>query len=179
MEPGAELYQRYLDGDRRAFDAIIETYSPALIAFCNRFVQDENAAEDIAIDALADLLVHPHRFNFTVSLKTYLFMLGRSRAINYARRRGRFQMVPLEEAAAVAGRLTPEEQLLSQEAATHLQKALDALPESMRLAIHLVCFQEMNYTEAAAVMKKTPKQVDNLLYRARKKLREALQKEGA
>ena len=37
---------------------------------------------------------------------------------------------------------------------------------------------EMTYDEAAKVMKKTKKQVDNLLYRAKKELRTILGKDG-
>ncbi|MBR2220459.1 MAG: hypothetical protein IJ974_05730, partial [Phascolarctobacterium sp.] len=35
----------------------------------------------------------------------------------------------------------------------------------------LIYFEEMTYEEAAKVMKKNRKQVDNLLYRAKKELR--------
>ncbi len=58
-----------------------------LVFFINGFVHDPHTAEDIAIDAFSDLVVHRHRYNFRVSLKTYLYMVGRSRALDYLRRR--------------------------------------------------------------------------------------------
>ena len=48
----------------------------------------------------------------------------------------------------------------------------------MRAVVHLIYFEEMTYAEAAKVMKKTVKQVDNLLYRAKKALRITLGKDG-
>jgi RNA polymerase sigma-70 factor (ECF subfamily) len=44
--------------------------------------------------------------------------------------------------------------------------------------VHLIYFENMTYEEAAGVMKKNRKQVDNLLYRAKKELRIILGKGG-
>ena len=43
--------------------------------------------------------------------------------------------------------------------------------------MHLVYFEELTYRETAQVMKKTEKQVDNLLYRAKTALRTQLGKD--
>ena len=48
----------------------------------------------------------------------------------------------------------------------------------MRDLKHLIYFEDMTYEEAAKVMKKNRKQVDNLLYRAKKELRIILGKDG-
>ena len=48
----------------------------------------------------------------------------------------------------------------------------------MQLAVHLYFFEEMSYEEIAQVMRKNRKQVDNLLYRAKKELRILLGKDG-
>ena len=53
-----------------------------------------------------------------------------------------------------------------------------SLPEDMRTAVYLVYFEDMTYREAAKVMKKNRKQIDNLLYRAKKELRNILEKDG-
>ena len=44
----------------------------------------------------------------------------------------------------------------------------------MRAAVHLVYLEEMSYAQAARVMQKSQKQIDNLLYRAKKGLRRIL-----
>ena len=48
----------------------------------------------------------------------------------------------------------------------------------MRDLTHLYYFEGLSYAECGKIMKKTPKQVDNLLYRAKKELRSLLGKEG-
>ena len=85
MDNGASSYRRFLDGEESAFDDIMKELFRSLVFFIDRYVHDVHAAEDIAIDAFSDLVVHKHRYNFKVTLKTYLFMIGRSRALDYSK----------------------------------------------------------------------------------------------
>ena len=179
MDNGASSYRRFLDGDESAFDEIMKEYFDNLVFFIDRFVHDIHAAEDIAIDAFSDLVVNKHRYNFKVTLKTYLFMLGRSRALNYIKHRKVIDLVELSEAENVlAEQETLEEIVLADERKRVVNNALNTLPEDMRIVIHLVYFEDLTYDEAAKVMKKNRKQVDNLLYRAKKELRIILGKDG-
>ena len=179
MDNGASSYRRFLDGDESAFDDIMNELFYGLVFFIDRYVHDVHTAEDIAIDAFCDLVVHKHRYNFKVSLKTYLFMIGRSRALDYIRRRRIFAFEELSEAQSIPdGKRTPEEELLFDERSRLISSAVSKLPRDMRAAVHLIYFEDMTYKEAARVMKKTEKQIDNLLYRAKKELRIILGKDG-
>ena len=179
MDNGARSYRRFLDGDESAFDEIMKELFPGLVFFINRYLHDVSAAEDIAIDAFSDLVVYRHRYNFRVSLKTYLYMIGRSRALDYLKHRRVIGITELSEAQNMPdGEKTPEEFVLEDERRRRVNAAVAALPEEMRAAVHLIYFEEMTYEDAARVMKKTRKQVDNLLYRAKKELRRILGKEG-
>jgi len=179
MDNGASSYRRFLDGDESAFDEIMIGYRDNLTFFINRYVHDPDVAEDIAIDVFVQLLVHRHRYNFKTSLKTYLFMIGRSRAIDYLRRKNRFRMVDVDEVEAeLANEMTPEEFALGDERKRLVNEAIWKLPDEMRVAVHLVYFENLTYEEAAKVMKKNRKQVDNLLYRAKGLLRSIIGEEG-
>ncbi len=179
MDNGAGSYRRFLDGDESAFDDIMNELFRNLVFFLDRYVHDVHAAEDIAIDAFSDLIVHRHRYHFKVSLKTYLFMIGRSRALDYLKGQKRAVLVELSEAEEVqSDEKTLEELVLADERKRMINSALEQLPEDMRVAVHLIYFEEMTYEEAAKVMKKNRKQVDNLLYRAKKELRIILGEDG-
>lgn len=102
MDAAANSYRRFLDGDESAFEEIMQELFCGLVFFINGFVHDPHAAEDIAIDAFSDLVVHRHRYNFRVSLKTYLYMVGRSRALDYLRRRRILRFTELSEAHGLA-----------------------------------------------------------------------------
>ena len=179
MDNGASSYRRFLNGDESAFDDVMKELFDNLVFFVDRYVHDIHAAEDIAIDAFSDLVVNKHRYNFKVTLKTYLFMLGRSRALNYIKHRKVINFVELTEADnTLAEQETLEEIILSDERKRIVNNALELLPDDMRVVVHLIYFEDLTYDEAAKVMKKNRKQVDNLLYRAKKELRIILGKDG-
>ncbi len=179
MDNDASSYRRFLDGDERAFECIMKNLFRGLVFFIDGFVHDPHTAEDIAIDVFSDLVVYRHRYNFKVSLKTYLYMLGRSRALDHIKHRKIIDFVELSEADTVSDdRARLEETVLADDGKRQINAILGKLPEDMRVAIHLVYFEEMSYAEVAKVMKKNRKQVDNLLYRAKKELRILLGEEG-
>lgn len=179
MRSGESSYRRYLDGDEAAFDEILTLYRDSLTFFINRYVHDLDAAEDLAIDTFMHLIVHRLRYNFRTPLKTYLFMIARSRALDYLKHRGKIAMVELSEVeGTLSDGITLEEMILLDERKQALNRALAQLPEEMQLAVHLVYFEDLTYDDAAKVMRKSRKQVANLLYRAKEKLRAMLGKDG-
>lgn len=178
MDTAASSYRRYLNGEEEAFDEIVKELFDNLVFFIDRYVQDTAAAEDIAIDAFTELVVHKHRYNFKVTLKTYLFMIGRSRALNFLKHRKRLMETDLDQVQLSDDRQLLEERFICSERHRLLHAALAELPEQMRIAVHLVYFEGLSYEEAASVMKKSRKGIDNLLYRAKITLRTTLSKEG-
>ena len=71
-----------------------------------------------------------------------------------------------------------EELVLADERKRVINAALSKLSDDMRVAVHLIYFEDMTYEQAAKVMKKSSKHVDNLLYRAKKELRIILGEDG-
>ncbi len=163
MDNGACSYRRFLDGDESAFNDIMEQLFCKLVFFIDSYVHDIHAAEDIAIDTFSDLIVHKHRYNFKVTLKTYLYMIGRSRALDYIKHRKIINFTELKEAQNLTddGRIL-EEKILADERKRIINSAMSKLPDDMRAAVHHVYFEEMTYKETAKVMKKNIKQIDNL-----------------
>lgn len=177
MDNGAGSYRRFLNGDENAFDEIVVELFDKLVFFINRYVNDYHTAEDLAIDVFAYLIANKHRYNFKTSLKTYVFMLGKSRALNYIKHRKILSFTDImSEEDLCDESLSLEEKLLTDEKKRSLNTALLTLPQDMQIAVHLVYFEDLSYDEAAKIMKKSRKQVDNLLYRAKKQLRIILDK---
>lgn len=179
MDNGESSCRRFLDGDKSAFDDILKEYRQSLTFFIYRYVKNYHEAEDIAIDVFVEFLAHPKKYNFKTSLKTYLFMIGRSRALDFLRRNKRYKRAELQELDR-----NPEdsgslwEDFIKGERNRALNQAVVKLPEDMRIAVHLVYFEGLSYEEAGRVMKKSKKQIDNLLYRAKGKLKIALSEKG-
>lgn len=179
MDNGESSCRRFLDGDKSAFDDILKEYRQSLTFFIYRYVKNYHEAEDIAIDVFVEFLAHPKKYNFKTSLKTYLFMIGRSRALDFLRRNKRYKRAELQELDR-----NPEdsgslwEDFIKGERNRALNQAVVKLPEDMKIAVHLVYFEGLSYEEAGRVMKKSKKQIDNLLYRAKGKLKIALSEKG-
>lgn len=178
MRNGDSSYRRFLAGDENAFVEIVDEYREGLIFFLYRYVGDLHAAEDLAEDVFVEVLLHPKRFRFQCALKTWLFTIGHNKAVDFLRKTSRLQVVPLDEAERAAEVSNLEDALLNSEEKRMLNRALGEISEDYRMAIHLVYFEDLSHEEAAQVMKKNRKQVENLVYRGKQSLRKILEREG-
>lgn len=87
-------------------------------------------------------------------------------------------MVELSEAAQIPSDAPSLEELVLADARKiAVNQALEQLSDELKLAVHLVYFEQLSCEEAASIMKKTRKQVYNLLYRAKNTLRGILSQE--
>ena len=177
MDHGESSYRRFLEGDKNAFDEVFNLYYTPLTFFANRYVENVHDAEDIAINTLLELLLHPKRYNFRTPLKAYLFAIARNKSLNFLRDHRKDTVLPEDVEGELAENRSLAEELIKKEEHRALNQALGTLPAELRAAIHLVYFEELSYEQAAKVMGKSKKQIDNLLYRAKAILRDTLGKE--
>ena len=71
-----------------------------------------------------------------------------------------------------------EEDYIADESRRALHRAIGKLGEDSRAAVYLVFFEELSYEDAARVLGKNKKQIDNLIYRAKTALKKILTEEG-
>lgn len=178
MDNGESSYRRFLNGDERAFSEIIGMHKDNLIFFINRYVRNIAVAEELAEDVFAELLIHKRRYNFKTSLKTYIFTIGRNKAVSYVRKCVRHPECAYEYIENESDRRSLEDEFIQRERERELHEALNKLNEDYRTVLHLIYFEEMSYAQAAKVMKKNTKQIENLVYRARNSLKKELGKEA-
>lgn len=178
MDKGLECYRRYLDGDEAGFECLIDLYRENLIFFLLRFLPTVEDAEDAAEDAFVELLLHRFTVGRGASLKTYLFTIGRNKALNMLKRQRRHGDIAALESHPDSDALTLEEHLCKAEERRVMLHTIDALPKDYREVLHLLYFEGLTLDECALVMKKRKKQIENLSYRARQALKERLGKEA-
>ena len=177
MDNGESSYRRFLDGDENAFGEIVTVYKDNLIFFINRYVNNLAVAEELAQDVFVELLVHKRRYNFKSSLKTYIFTIGRNLAVSYIRKRVSRPEITCDFVENERDVAVLEDEFIKKEQARELHKALDTIAEDYSTALHLIYFEGMSYEQVGKVMKKNKKQVENIVYRAKKALRKELEKE--
>ncbi len=179
MGNGESSYHRFLNGDDSAFSEVIDTYRESLIFFINRYLGNLSLSEEIAEDCFVALVVYPKRYNFKTSLKTYLFTIARNKAIDRLRRDKRMLLVGDEALDVMSDEYGQfEKDIFRNEEKRVLHSAISELNNDYRTVLHLIYFEDMSYAEAATVMKKSSKQIENLVYRARLRLREILTDRG-
>ena len=179
------IYDRYINGDKTAFEEILHTYRHGLTRYLYRCVGDLETAEELSEDCFVELFLHPGRYRREASLKNYLYAVARHKAASHLRRHSRTRFVPIEEVAAMCldeeteGRCSAAEQHLAlAERRQAVMRALSALPEDYGLTLYLLYFEGLSCEAAAKAMGKSRKQLYNLTARAKAAMREQLEKEG-
>jgi RNA polymerase sigma-70 factor (ECF subfamily) len=177
MDNGEGSYRRFLDGDESGFDELVEMYREPLINFINGFLHNPSESEDVAEDAFVELIVHPGRYSFRSSLKTYLFSVARNKAVDRVRREKKYYSSPIDE-LDMADTDMVEECIFSKENGEKVRVALERINPEYSAILRLIYIEGMTSEEAAAVMKKSKKQIANLTYRAKQSLKRAMEKGG-
>jgi RNA polymerase sigma-70 factor (ECF subfamily) len=177
MDNGASSYRRFLDGDKSAFDELIETYREPLISFINGFLHNPDESEDVAEDAFMELIIHPKRYSFRSSFKTYLFTVARNKAIDRIRKEMRYSRAPIEELDMDDGIYT-EDVIFRKENEAIVNRAIEKINPEYAAVLRLIYFEDMTGEEASKVLGKSKRQMANLTYRAKLSLKKSLEEEG-
>lgn len=179
MDNGASSYRRFLEGDENGFVEIVEQYGANLIFFINGYVNDTAVAEDLMEEAFCDLIVHRKCYKGRSSFKTYLFAIARNKAMTYLKRLSRTAVLPLEEHSNETTDADGVESIVIQDDEKRaLYAAMNRIIPDYRTVLHLLYFENMSYGEAASVLRKSRKQINNLAYRAKQALKSEMEKGG-
>ena len=179
MDNGAVSYRRFLDGDDSGFVEIIKNYKDGLIIYLCSVTGNVHVAEDLTEDTFVRIITKKPRFTGKASFKTWLYTIGRNIAIDFLRKNSRRQEVSTEELLEIrSDELLLEQAYIKEEEKIELHRAMKELTETYRQVLWLAYFEDLSNKEIAAVMKKSVHNIETLLYRARKSLREELEKEG-
>ena len=105
--------------------------------------------------------------------------IGRRVAIDFFRHSAKHPTASMEECYDLADDADSLEQAyIKEERKIIVHKALQRLQPDYRQVLYLIYFEDFTNAEAAAVMKKSKRQIENLLYRAKASLKSELNKEG-
>ena len=179
MDLGAQQYRRYLAGEDEALVELIRDYKDGLILFLNRYVDNIYAAEELAEDTFFRLATRRPGFTPKYSFKTWLFTIGRNLALDHLKKVGRCREISLEELERMHSEADAlERAYLRREQKITLHRALSALREEYSAVLYLKFFEGLPNEEIAKIMKKNKRQVENLLYQAKRAMKIQLEQEG-
>ena len=169
------LYKEFLLGDKNSFEEIVIRHKDSIIYFIHRYVKSIDIAEDLAQDVFVYMLVNKRSYKFEYSLKTYLYTIAKSKALNYIKREKRIirlDEVEFEDLEEL------EEKVFKNEKAENLRKSIKKLKIEYQNAIYLADIEGLNYREIGHILKKTESSVKVLIHRARKTLEKLIKEEA-
>lgn len=174
MEEDKILYEKFLSGDENAFNLIVEKYKNNLIYFITRYVNNIEIAEDIFQDTILYILENKEKYDFKFSLKTYMYMIAKSRSINYINKNDKIQEMPEN----LADEKLLEEIICQDERKEKIHNVINNLQKDYQLVIYLTQIDNLSYKETAKIMEKTESQIKTLAHNSKKKLKKLLIKEN-
>jgi RNA polymerase sigma-70 factor (ECF subfamily) len=177
MNSDKNLYQTFVQGDISAFEELVFRHRHNLTYFIMQYVKSYHISEDIAQEVFAYIYVNPDKYCSNYEFKTYLFMIGKRRAIDYLRKNSRYTFLSVE-AAEVIDYDSLENAIFQKEKDKVLREALNELKEEYRIVLMLVYLNGLSLAETAVVMNKSVSSVKILSHRAKKRLKQVLEKGG-
>jgi len=169
------LMARYASGDDRAFDALFDAFAPRLMVFLRRGFGDASVAEDLL--QLTFQRVHASRASYRPDspVRPWLFTIAARVRIDELRRRYRVPPMADEEALDHLVAAEPIEAARDMEdRARAVRDAVDSLPESQRVVVHLHRFEGLTFSQIANVLGVKEGAVRVRAFRAYETLRERL-----
>lgn len=180
MDHGADSYLRFLNGDDNGIVEIIDMYKDGLILYLNGFAGNIQTAEEWMEEVFVKLVIKKPHFRGKCSFKTWLYTIGRNVALDVLRRSSKLPEVPMEDSliGSADEEANLEQAYLRQERKIVVHRALRKIKSEYRQVLYLLFFEEFDNGEIAQIMKKSKRQIENLIYRAKMSLKSELEREG-
>jgi len=178
------LVARAQQGDKQAFNLLVEKYQRKLSRLLSRFIRDQAEVEDVTQEAFIKAYRALPAFRGDSAFYTWLYRIGINTAKNYLMAMGRRAPTSTEVEAEDAEGFeegeqlrdinTPESVLLSNEIAETVNSTIEQLPEELRRAIQMRELEGMSYEDIAQAMDCPIGTVRSRIFRAREAIAEKL-----
>ena len=175
---------RVKQGDRDAFEALVEKYKQPVMNLAFRTLRDASEAEDLAQHVFLQVYKSAHRYEVSAKFSTWIFTIARNLCLNEIRRRTRHPADSLDATSSeddqpliqVEDRkhFSAPDAVLHRELELKIEEAIGGLPEKQRIALLMCREDELSYEDMAKVLGCSLSATKSLIHRARETLKEVL-----
>lgn len=169
-----ELYNQYKNGNEESFEVLYKKYKNRIQYFVFNIVKDYQKAEDITQDTFMYVLKNKLREDY--SFKYYLYLIAKSRAINYLNSENKKQEIDekyfLEENNKDEQDII--ETLIKNENEKKILEEINMLEYKYKTAIYLVKIEGLSYKQASEILGTSIQNVKNFIHRGKVRLRKNL-----
>ena len=183
----AELVRRALARDGGAFRAIMKKYNQRLYRLARGIVRNDSEAEDIVQEAYVRAFTHLEDFRGDASLVTWLSRIAINEALGRLRSRRPSVDLSTFEAQGMQAEVIqfplpsklddPERTMAQRQLLQLVEDATDKLPEVYRIVFVARVIEGLSVEETAEILHLRPETVKTRLHRARRLVREQLDKQ--
>lgn len=173
-----KLYNDYLNGEKEAFEILYNKYKNKIEYFIYNIVKDYQKAEDIAQETFIYVIQHQMRENS--SFKYYIYLVARSKALNYINVEKRRNEITEKYLTNDNEQIEKDvlDIITTEESKKELLESIELLDERYKNAIYLVNIEGLSYEETSKILGETLQNTKNLIHRGKKQLRKILLKKG-
>ena len=173
-----KLYNDYLNGEKEAFEILYNKYKNKIKYFIYNIVKDYQKAEDITQETFIYVIQHQMRENS--SFKYYIYLVARSKALNYINIEKRRNEITEKYLANGDEQIEKDvlDIITAEESKKELLESIELLDKRYKNAIYLVNIEGLSYEETSKILGETLQNTKNLIHRGKKQLRKILLKKG-
>ena len=177
-----ELVKNILEGDRNVFRELINRYEKLVIHVVYGMLPNKSDLDDICQDVFIKVYENLDRFNFQAKLSTWIARIAYNTTLNFLAKRkyGLYEdLENFENDPAIAKNASESPVVWTEkrESAEILRRELEKIPARYGTILSLYHMEEMSYHEIGEILNLPEGTVKNYLFRARKMLKERLEKQ--
>ena len=148
----AALVVACLDGQRQAFDVIVERHRRTVYQVCYRFVSNHEDASDLSQEAFIRAWRGLRNFKGQAALSTWLYRIAVNVCLNrVAAKRPETEPIEPDAFEDTSGE-TPGAGLLRAERAAAVRQAIAGLPDKQRATLILRTYHDLSHQQIADIL---------------------------
>lgn len=173
------LVERVLSGDNRAFEKLVEKYKKRIYYLAYKMTRDHDSADELAQESFVKAYQALSRFKKGYNFYTWIYRICVNLCINFLKKEKNSvstEFISDKELLQFSKRVSNQlESMITSEQAAIVKQALETIPPDQKAVFILKTYENMTYEEMATVMNCSVGTVMSRLFRARHKLRGALE----
>jgi RNA polymerase sigma-70 factor (ECF subfamily) len=187
LETDRQLVERVQRGDKRAYDLLVLKYQHRIVGLVSRYMRDQDEVLDVTQEAFIKAYRALPGFRGESAFYTWLYRIAINTAKNYLVSRSRRppdtdidvdQGDSHEGSIALSDIENPENRLAGDQLEAVVYKAIDDLPEELKVAVTLREFEGLSYEEIAGIMECPVGTIRSRIFRAREAIEKKIEALG-
>lgn len=171
------LIERFVGGDRSAFDAIVRAHEDRVFSICMRIMANREAALDATQETFLTLFRKADRFTGKAAFSTWLYRVAVNTCYDQLRKEKRRRADRLPEHLDPVDRAAGDG-FASAELRPELEHALSRIPDEFRSAVILSDLEDLPISEIAEILRIPPGTAKSRIFRGRRLLADILRNQN-